>query len=400
MSTRRDFLRQVLAAAAPLAALKRANGAQWYRFPQLQNVSESGATILWASSTPGEGQVEYVSDSGSSGAAAASVRELTPDETDLEHSIYLYKATVEALAPGARHSYHVCANGQKLTPDCGFSLRTPGGAPFKFVAFGDSGMGTTEQWRIAELMAREEAALALHLGDIAYPVASFREFQYRHFDVYGEWLARVPLFPCPGNHEYYTRDGFPYFALHTAPASGRPETEPGRYYSFDWGTVHFVALDSNRPLERAAAGKGPMLEWLDKDLAATKKPWKVVYFHHPPFAAGPNEQDPLSILARRSIVPILEKHRVQLVLNGHEHSYQRSYPVRAQERAAAGEAPLYLTSGGGGAFLYAVHASPLVEFGRSTHHYLRVEVERERMVASAIDSTGEMIDRVEVLPGR
>src|SRR5581483_10806821 len=121
-------------------------------------------------------------------------------------------------------------------------------------------------------------------------------------------MSSVPFFPAPGNHDYETPNAIPYLTVHSVPTDGVPPIDRGRYYSFDWGNVHFVSLDGHQSLERAVVGTGSMLKWLQADLRSTQQFWKIVYFHYPPFAAGPNMNDPHSALVRQYIVPILETH--------------------------------------------------------------------------------------------
>src|SRR5262245_39258783 len=98
-------------------------------------------------------------------------------------------------------------------------------------------------------------------------------------------------------------------------------------------------------LVEAAIDQGAMLRWLENDLAATRLFWRIVFFHHPPFAAGPNQNDAQCILARERIVPILERHGVQLVFNGHEHSYQRTEPLLAGHIVRPDQGIVYMTTG-------------------------------------------------------
>src|SRR5262249_36335791 len=153
----------------------------------------------------------------------------------------------------------VLLDGQELGPDqrSEFRFRTAGEGPFTFLAYGDSGLGTPEQKQVAERMARETApvpAFVLHVGDIPYVSGTFDEFQRRHFPFYRTMMRRVPFFTAPGNHEYVTNSAAPYLSLHAPPVDDVPIADRGRYYSFDWGNVHFVSLDSNRPLVDAAKG--------------------------------------------------------------------------------------------------------------------------------------------------
>jgi uncharacterized protein (TIGR03437 family) len=345
-----------------------------------------------------DGSVRVSSDRGASAAATSSVREFTPEETGLPAAFFHHRVHLNNLSEATRYQYLVYGDGETLGPGDEPAFRTAGPGAFSFLAFGDSGTGGTAQRRLAARMLLEQVSLAVHTGDVAYMNGSFEQFLNHHFDVYRDLLQRVPLFPSLGNHEYYTADAAPYLALHETPTAGVPASDLGRYYSFDWGNVHFVALDSNRPLREAARGSGAMLRWLEDDLRATTKFWKIVYFHHPPYAWGPNSGDSLSALVREHVVPILERHGVQVVLDGHEHSYQRSLPILRGEAVPEGEGIVYLTTGGGGGGLYPVHPHPLLAAGAIQYHYLRVTVEGSRLIAVAVGPDGGELDRCVVAP--
>ncbi len=384
---------------APVCAPLRSQAAIIARLPYVQNVGPDRAVVAWTTDQPGQGAVWIASHGDAAKRVTSSVKELLPSDTDLDSPSYRHTAELSGLAPDTEYFYQVIAEAQTLPWSGAFRFRTTGPGPFSFLAFGDSGSGLPQQQMLAEWMKQENPALVLHLGDLAYPQGAFREYQLHYFDVYRDLMKQVPFFPCPGNHGYMTRDGFPYLTLHDVPAADMaPLAERGRYYSFDWGNVHFVAVDSNAPLVQAAQGRGPMLEWLERDLRVTRQYWKIVYFHHPPFAGGPNERDPLSELARNHLVPLAERHGVQLVLNGHEHSYQRSHPLRDKQIVAEGQGTVYVTSGGGGVGLYAVHPNPAVAVGQSAHHYLRVEVNETRLAVHTIGLSGEELDSVNLAP--
>jgi len=239
------------------------------------------------------------------------VTELLPAETDLGTPCYHHTVELSGLEPNTEYFYGIVRDDGALTANEPLSFRTACPGALSFLAFGDSGSGSAEQQILAGWMKKENPSLVLHLGDLAYPNGSFEDFQAYYFDPCRDLMKRVPFFPCPGNHDYMTRDAFPYLALHDLPQlRSVPEQDRGRYYSFDWGNVHFVSVDSNAPLVLAAGGQGSMLDWLEQDLRATRQYWKIVYFHHPPFAGGPNENDASSELARRYLVPIVERHGV------------------------------------------------------------------------------------------
>jgi hypothetical protein len=240
-----------------------------------------------------------------------------------------------------------------------------------------------EVWNIlhhlAQRISSEKASLLLHLGDIAYYNGEFEHLHSAYLDEYS-LMARTPFFPTPGNHDYLTGNAAPYLATHSVPSTCVPLEDCGRYYSFDWSNVHFVSLDSNQPLESCGAGTGKMLQWLENDLQATRQFWKVVFFHHPPYAFGPNQNDSLCALSRELIVPILERYGVQAVFSGHEHSYQRTLPL----------------SGGG--FLYPVYSSSLLPNGASEYHYMRVEADGLRMTFHVVRADGSEIETHTIQP--
>jgi uncharacterized protein (TIGR03437 family) len=314
---------------------------------------------------------------------------MTSEQTGLSYTYYKHQAVITGLEPGTEYSYRVILEGAVFEPDNNLTFRTAGASACSFLAIGDTGTGSYEQGLLAQRMQTEQAALVIHTGDIAYPTGQYEAYENRYFDYYHAIMRQVPFFPCPGNHDYYETRAYPYISVHDLPAEGVAQRDQGRYYSFDWGDVHFIALDSNDPLTEAVAGRGEMLRWLERDLAETKKFWRIAFFHHPPYAFGPNSGDGESARIRSHVVPMLQRYGVPLVLSGHEHSYQRTRQIN---RA------VYVTTGGGGAHLYPVHESSLLAAGTSRHHYLRVSVEGRRLNLRAIDANGEQFDEVTINP--
>ncbi|MBI3280198.1 MAG: hypothetical protein HYZ57_10190, partial [Acidobacteria bacterium] len=111
-----------------------------------------------------------------------------------------------------------------------------------------------------------------------------------------------------------------------------------------------------------------------------------------------NARDPLGVLVRDKIVPILEKYHVPVAFAGHEHSFQRTHPLLAGEMTDAANGIVYLTTGGGGARLYPFYPAPHIAAGASVHHYLRCDVNGAKMIIRAINADGEEIDRAVIAP--
>jgi 3',5'-cyclic AMP phosphodiesterase CpdA len=248
-------------------------------------------------------------------------------------------------------------------------------------------------------MVAERPSIVIHTGDVAYFNGTFSQYDRYYFAYYQGLMADVPFFLTPGNHDCETNNAEPFLALHSFPVDSVPFSDRGRYYSFDWGNVHFISIDSSLSLEAAINRNGPMLQWLETDLRSTKQFWRIAIIHHAPYSSGPNEQEVTAFWARTYVVPILEAYGVQVVFSGEEHSYQRSYSVRQDLVVPDGCGIVYFTTGGGGAGLYPVDPSnPRIAFGRSEHHYLRVEVNGMQMAVRAIRQDGSEIDRFIVAP--
>jgi 3',5'-cyclic AMP phosphodiesterase CpdA len=395
---RRAFLHFLSASTAGLLVPRlRAQAPLLCQRPYLQSVGADEATIVWSTTEPGAADVELDAQVDPVLTVAAVTREFRPAETGIS-AFHQHTARIRGLRGGASFEYRVRHDGKVLARGNRVALAPSSPTPFTFHAFGDSGQATAAQRRIADLMAAGQPDLVLHTGDLAYSSGTFEEFQRTFFAYYGDLIGSAPFFPTPGNHDYVTRDAAPYRSMFTVPSEGVPEADRGRYYSFDWGNAHFVSLDSNAPLTAAVDEGGSMLDWFDRDLAATRRFWRIVFFHHPPYAAGTSEGDSQVSLVRDYVVPILERHGVQLVLNGHHHSYQRTCRVRAGTRVPAGTGTVYVTTGGGGGELYRVDAAPLLDAGKSAHHYCRGRVDGFRLTLHATDSDGAEVDELTLAP--
>jgi hypothetical protein len=151
----------------------------------------------------------------------------------------------------------------------------------------------------------------------------------RMFEIYRKLLMTTPIWPTIGNHDVadHGRDGLKaYYDALTVPTKGEAGGEPSgtkQYYSFDYSNIHFVCLNSE---DGSLKSDGEMVKWLEKDLASTKALWRIAYFHRPPYTRGRYDSDADGRMGevRQYVLPVLEKHGVDLVLNGHCHIWQRS----------------------------------------------------------------------------
>lgn len=165
--------------------------------------------------------------------------------------------------------------------------------------------------RTGELL-RQTTGPIMALGDLAYPNGSYVDFATCFEPTWGELKPRI--LPVPGNHEYVTPQAGPYFAYFGAAAG-----EPGKgYYSTRIGAWHIVALNSNIDAETGSAQE----RWLRSDLAANRTKCTLVFWHHPVFTSAGRGLNP----KMQDIWKTLYAVGVDVVLNGHEHEYERFAP--------------------------------------------------------------------------
>jgi uncharacterized protein (TIGR03382 family) len=160
--------------------------------------------------------------------------------------------------------------------------------------------------------------------------------------------------------------------------------------------VHFVALDSNCAIGLASADRCTLAaqkKWLEEDLAASDAAWTVVFFHHPPWSSGDHGSQ---LKMRREFAPLFEKYGVDLVLTGHDHHYERSYPMRGDAMASSGGRGVpYLVVGSGGASLRPFSGGkPSWTAVRTDndHGYLDVRVEEGTLTAQVLTPSGKLMD--------
>ena len=351
-------------AACGDGALRSAAAAGITRRPTLQRVSDRGARILWASSLSVSASVELSTPDGERIAAvpAAVVADGMASGTSRVH-----EAILQDLEPDTLYCYTIAHDGEEIAARAGFRTAPAAGsgARVTFAAFGDSGHGGADQEAVRAQLGTVPFRFMLHTGDIAYETGTLDQFERTYFQVYAPLLQSFAMFPTRGNHddeEVYRR----VFDLPRAPKT---------WYSFDHGDIHFVSLETNHSIDAQA-------EWLEADLADSDRPWTVVFGHHPPYSSGDHGSD---LRFRDTFGPILERHRVDLVLSGHDHHYERVVPQNGVH---------YVVTGGGGRGTRPVSGADFTAFSDQVLHLVYVEVEGDQLLLHAIDATGEEFDQL------
>jgi acid phosphatase type 7 len=340
------------------------------RHPYLQQVTNTGATLGWVTTQPGGEHVALTKPPSATVATAPGVVEEYAMRSDGESQMW---STLDKLEPATVYCYQL-AGDTAMTAPTGFKTApSPDSTePVRFLAFGDSGGGGSDQYALLEQMFTVPYELMIHTGDVAYDDGTIGQYEDNVFGVYADLFKHIPFMPASGNHDYRTMKGAPFRDVFNLP------TENGeKWYSYDWGRVHFVALDTE-------ADYATQMKWLEQDLAANKLPWKIIYMHKPPYSSGEHGSD---TSLRSKLAPIAEKYGVQLVLAGHDHNYERMKP---QNGVA------YVVTGGGGVGTRSVGSSSFTAMSVDVIHFVYVEVGVDELTLHAIDASGQEFDSMVV----
>jgi hypothetical protein len=372
------------------------------RQPYLQRVAADEATVVWATREPGVADLRVWNSATPEQTVRAETRLVSAATTGMAVDYYQHEARVTGLVAETAYNYDLLHDGADATPGITDSFSTapsPGTGTARFLAFGDSGIGSTAQRQLAGVMAGDTADVVLHTGDLVYGTAAttgdatYQRYHDWFFDIYRDWLRRWPFFPTVGNHDSRSTngDGRAFLDLFVLPANGATPAFPDhaeRLYSFDWGPVHFVVLDTELALQEPARRQA-QLDWLAADLAATAQPWKVAYFHRSPYSAGGEHGSDLFV--RQTFGPVFEAHGVQLALSAHEHDYERTHPQRV---SGQGNFVTYVVTGGGGALLHPAAAAAWTAHSASVYHYVRGAADDCTLRLDAIGLDGRAFDGV------
>ena len=329
------------------------------RGPYLQSVTTSTIIVAWETDLPGPGEVAY-GRTAKYGASAAD------SAMGTRHAV-----TLTDLAPYTIYHYRVESGGAPLSTDATF--RTTAGldqAQFTFVVFGDTRTQHTIHQAVVERVVAQEPDFVLHTGDLV-EIGSAIPLWETFFEIERELMARVPLFPALGNHEGSHPHYFDLFYL--------PGNE--RWYAFDCGNARFVCLEVDGFVDFDPQSE--QYAWLEETLSANTQPWLFIYFHIPPYSSV---QDSLEDDVRRALIPLFEQYGVDVVFNGHKHNYERNEV----------NGVTYVVTAGGGAPLYAMQEREPTQVAFALeHHFVLVEIDGHHLQATAISSTGEVLDEFE-----
>ncbi len=303
-----------------------------------------------------------------------------------------HEVEFDGLEPATLYAYRV-GDGRSTWSEW-FHFRTAShqAEPFTFIYFGDAQNSILSLWSRAIRSAFSDAPrarLMLHAGDLVNSAESDREW--------GEWFdagsfihAMVPAIPVPGNHEYATVDDTRRLSHHWRPTFALPLNGPAgleeSVYWLDVQDVRFVVLNSNEQLRKQA-------QWLDGVLQANPNRWTVVTHHHPLFSSAKGRDNQA---LRELFKPRYDRYGVDLVLQGHDHSYARgrNLPTGAAVRDSSGT--MYVVSVSGPKMYQLTEDRWMARGAENTQLYQLITIDTDTLRYRAVTVTGELYDAFEL----
>ena len=355
----------------------------------VQSNSSTSVTVTWVTTSADDTvtqQVEYGQSPGSYTDVADGSSHSRPNEPPG----FVHDVEITGLLPDTTYYYRCGDSAAGWSDEHSFTTAPAMASDFSFAVIGDMGVTYAAQQNLAQMMAYDPS-FTLHTGDLGY-ANGLQLIWDSWFEQIAPLASQSLYMPSPGNHEY--EDSFELSSY-----LGRFALPNNEYwYSFDWGNTHVVSLDTESPY---TAGSDQLV-WLEGDLAtASSDPdidWIIVFFHRPPYSASPAHGSNLSI--RANICPLMDTYGVDLVLAGHDHLYERTYPLFNEAVVDTNTTyytnpggPIYVVTGGGGVSLYETGSEYWTVYTESFYHHVKVEIQAGGTLhLQAISMDGDLRD--------
>lgn len=336
--------------------------------PYLQSLGSSGVTVKLELAQAGAARLE-VYPAGENKVVAA---------VEGKGSQAFHAIRADGLSPATSYEYVVTAGG--ATSERGRFTTAPTDArPFRFLVYGDNRTGTEAHAAVVRAMASTPGDFLINTGDMVargYEANDWQSF----FAVEGPMLRDRCIFASVGNHEIYrgSKDGEVAFLRYFAGfEEGRELTR--LYGSFRWSNTRFFVL--NAMDNWTGAERDWLRDELDRSLREPGIVHRIAVMHWGPFSAGPHGGNPA--LASGDVIALMRDRKVDLVLAGHDHMYERG----------AGGGLKYIISGGGGAPLYEKKFNlPETAVFEPAYHFVEVSIDGEKVKTIGHRASGGVFD--------
>ena len=339
----------------------------------------------------GQGQAEYaLATAGPEFASKSRAVEAvtTPLKTDLGEAHY-HTVNFNDLQPRTKYVYRV-GDGIHWSEWNHFQTASDKAEPFSFVYFGDAQHDIRSHWsRVVReaYAAAPQARFSIHAGDLINIAG--RDAEWGEWFQASGWINRtVPVLPAPGNHEIALGlEGKSILAPHWKAQFALPDHGPAglesSVYYLDYQGTRIVSLNSNeKKVEQAA--------WLERVLSDNPNRWTILTFHHPILSTAEGRDNPA---LRKLWQPIFDKHRVDLVLQGHDHSYGRT-GLEGFEGSTGGTVYVVSVSGPG---MYTIDPDTRMRrTGQGKQLFQVIRIDGDRLTFESRTATGELYDSFEL----
>lgn len=314
---------------------------------------------------------------------------------------YTYGAYIQGLTPATAYEYRI-RNSDGATGWFPFQTTTEDLDTYDVLIFGDS--QSSDDYSVWGRTARlgyegaKDARFFVNMGDLTDNGQAW--YQWRAWQHQADILTpHMAIAPVLGNHEAYSMqwtfaEPKTYTSLFAVPENG-PKGQERMAYSFDYGDVHYVSLNTDD--EELLATRPTMLTdeaaWLNQDLQAATASGKrlVVFMHRPPWNSP---YDGKLNKNGEALMPVFDKYKVPLVFTAHEHAYERTVPLTADKPAPDGTT--YIATGRSGTESWdgSVKKPTDVVYYNPTDQpmYLKLQVQSEQLIVTAIKDDGTIID--------
>jgi hypothetical protein len=338
-----------LAAAGLCLAASTAWPAAIIKGPYLQQMAQTSVVVMWETDVATTGGVDY-GPTADYGWSATDPRTVT-----------IHEVPVDGLASDSVYHYRVVSD-DAISTDAAFRTAPPPGVPFRFAAYGDSRSYPSPHTRVINRIIADAPRLVIHVGDIVLDGSVYDQWLPQFFAPAGPLIRATPMALALGNHEH---NAHWYYDFFSNPADSGTEA----WYTFDYGDVRFICLDSDQSYAPGSA----QYNWSRSVIAGpTDAIWTIVYFHHPPIASD----DPVAALC--------EQYGADIVFVGHYHFYERL--VRNNV--------IYVVTGGGGAELAPAVPLPYMVYGDSLYHHCIIDVNGPELTCHGVNANnGDTFDR-------
>jgi predicted phosphodiesterase len=285
---------------------------------------------------------------------------------------FVHRVVLDTLIPGMKYYYRI-TQGDQVYDGGYFRAAALPGDNFRFALFGDCRSDPDMHSLISVEIKKHEPSFSIYLGDLAFN-NTYNMWKKEFFtDKELDLSTNVPFFNAIGNHEGWYQNTKAFLQ---APYSA---SEHNDYYSFDYGDIHFLILNTMTSCKKGS----PQYDFVKKDLQSTKKKWKIAAFHHPAYCGGEHGDNQMMVAVTKEI---FEPNKVDLVLAGHNHFYQRNLV----------NGIYHLVVAGGGAPLYDPSTASYTQVCVKDYNYGIVDFTPNLMKINIYNVHGQVLDSFEI----